>query len=115
DVIERAGRIGEVDGAVRAYNDVVRAVDAISLVVRGERGDAAVGFDPPDRARSPSGHAQPAFLVESEAVCLVRRSDENFGAHAGFPSVNRVADDVHPEEGSVAPVPQRPLAEAQAV
>src|SRR5713101_8204082 len=107
--------IGEIDRAVGAHHDVVRAVDALSLVMRGERRDLAVGFDPPYRARGPAGHAQPAFPVESEAVRLGRRPDKNFGAHTRLPAVDRVPDDVHPEECPVAPVPQRPLAEAQAV
>src|SRR5262249_11226198 len=51
----------------------------------------------------------------SEAVRLGRWADEHLRADARVPAVDGVADDVDPEERPVAAVPQRPLAEGEAV
>ena len=60
--------LGPVDGAVRLHHDVVRRADLLAFIMRGQRNQRAVAFEPPDIARRPAGNHEPALMVEGHPV-----------------------------------------------
>ena len=109
-------RIGEVDRAVRADADVVRAVELLALVVVGEQ----------SRARRPAARAQRARdVLADEQVEVVRRRSSRCTCTTG-----RITSTTAPSDGVYLPpdvaghvgeeqvvlrrVPDRPLGEGEA-
>ena len=62
------GRIGEVKGAIGFINEIVRTVEALSLIAIGENGPFSIFFDSYDSAISVSCEDDPALTIERHAI-----------------------------------------------
>src|SRR5262249_54989602 len=65
---KRSKGVGEIDRAVALDHDVIRSAEALALVIVGEHGALAVGFDAHERAASEGCEDEAALAVEREAV-----------------------------------------------
>src|SRR6266540_719006 len=110
-------RIAEVDRPGRVDDDVVRAVQLLALVVRGEYLPTAprtVGIHPHDRARRVLAHEQPPVRIQRHAVALVARAQDLLDAGLLVPAPPRVARHVGEQQEPAVGVPDRALGEGEA-
>src|SRR5204863_3928627 len=110
-------RVAEVDEAVRARHDVVRAVQLLALVVRGDH--LAVTIRPvrrhaDERARRVLAHEQAALRVAHHAVALVAGPHDLLDAILRIPAAPRISRHVAEEQELALRVPDRPLREGEA-
>jgi hypothetical protein len=107
-------RVGEVDRAVRADADVVRAVQVLALEVEGERLPDAVGPLAHERARDVLADEQVVVGVERHAVALEGRPADLRHLTVERHLAPNVARHVGEVENLVPGVPDRPLREGEA-
>src|SRR5262245_4379573 len=69
----------------------------------------------PDSALRPAGDGEPTFEIEGHAVGVARGVHQRRLLYAGYPLVDRVADDIDPEEALAPMVPDRTFAEQSAL
>src|SRR5262249_41011301 len=78
-------RIGEIQRAVGADDDIVRAVEPLAFVLVGEHRVFAVGIYANDRAQNARGGHQPALRIQRAAIGVADfkdRFDAPIGIHA---------------------------------
>src|SRR5712692_4535991 len=107
------GWVAEVDGAVALAHDVIRAVELLAPVVRGDRDEGAVWT----RERHPAGRVlageEPSLAVVRQAVGHVAGLAERGHAVLGRPAPHVIAGHVAPEQELARRMPQRPLGEEE--
>src|SRR5262249_18312059 len=109
--------VGEPDRAVPLDADVVRAVQLLSLVMRGEHLAAtacAVRVDADERARRMLADDQAAVRIQGHPVALVARTGNDFDAALPVPPPAGVGRHVREEQELPFGVPDRPLREGEA-
>src|SRR5688572_21996620 len=75
--IDAVGRIGEPDRVVGLHDDVVRAVEALTLEALGQYGDGAVVLGAHDAPQAVLTRDEPALAIDSVAVGVVSGLAEN--------------------------------------
>src|SRR5262249_31669296 len=107
-------RIAEIDSAVAGADDVVRTVELLILIVRGDRRDAAVGPRARHLARRMPAGEQPPLPVPGEPVRHIARLAIGGDAVPGRPPPEMIARHVAPEKVMLGRVPQRTFGEEAA-
>ncbi|CAM2160147.1 hypothetical protein PT2222_70130 [Paraburkholderia tropica] len=90
--------IGEPDRALRIDHEIVRRIQALAVVMRGQHGYAAVVFGARNTAPSVFAAHEPPFAVARVAVAEIRVRAEHAHAHAGRPAHHAVVRNVAPDE-----------------
>src|SRR5688572_27743939 len=106
DVQESARRIGEPHRAIRFDDDVVRAVELLALPPLGERCPGTVLLHTENGASAPARDDEPVLQVETRAVRLYRRAQNDFLPDSRPPFPDRVTDDVREEKLAVLCIPR---------
>src|SRR6476659_8924923 len=109
--------VGEPERPVGLHADVVRAVQLLALVVRGQHlaaGALAVRVHADERAGRVLANDQPAVRVEGHPVALVTRARDDLDATLLVPAPPGVGGHVGEEQELPLRVPDRPLREGEA-
>jgi hypothetical protein len=113
-VANAVARVGEPDGAVRFYHDIVRRIEASSLIPIGDDRERAVGFGANDAAAAVLAGDEPALPVARAAVCVSARAPEYRCTLALDVAEHAVVGDVAPDQNIQIGKVGRTFAEARA-